>query len=61
MKKKKKSLNYAKWGYIFILPFFACYFIFSLLPLVDMIRYSFFVYYLSGLKYLGPNFIGMAN
>ena len=61
MKKKKKSLNYAKWGYIFILPFFACYFIFSLIPLVDTIRYSFFEYYRSGIKEIGPNFIGMAN
>ena len=61
MKKKKKSLNYAKWGYIFILPFFAWYFIFSLIPLVDTIRYSFFEYYRSGIKEIGPNFIGMAN
>ena len=22
MKKKRKSVSYAKWGYIFILPFF---------------------------------------
>ena len=25
MKKKRKSVSYAKWGYIFILPFFICY------------------------------------
>ena len=40
MKKKQKSISYAKWGYIFILPFFLCYFIFSLIPLADTIRYQ---------------------
>lgn len=59
--KKKKSVSYAKWGYIFILPFFASFFIFSLIPLADTIRYSFFEFYRSGIKEVGPNFIGMAN
>ena len=27
MKKKKKSIDYGKWGYIFILPFFVTYII----------------------------------
>lgn len=48
MKKKSKSISYAKWGYLFILPFFVCFLIFSLIPLVDTIRYSFFEYYRSG-------------
>lgn len=61
MKKKNKSIDYSKWGYIFILPFFVSFFIFSLIPLVDTIRYSFFEYYRSGIKEIGPNFIGMAN
>ena len=61
MKKKQKSISYAKWGYIFILPFFLCYFIFSLIPLADTIRYSFFEYYRSGIKEIGPNFVGMEN
>ncbi len=60
-KKKRKLVNYAKWGYIFILPFFASFFIFSLIPLVDTIRYSFYEYYRSGIKEIGPHFIGMAN
>ena len=34
---KKKSINYGKWGYLFILPFFIIYFIFSLIPLVDTV------------------------
>ena len=61
MKKKRRSVSYAKWGYIFILPFFLCFFIFSLIPLVDTIRYSFFEYYRSGIKEIGPNFVGMQN
>ena len=59
--KKKKSISYAKWGYIFILPFFMTFLIFSLIPLVDTVRYSFYEYYRSGIKEIGPNFIGMAN
>ena len=59
--KKKKSISYAKWGYIFILPFFVTFLIFSLIPLVDTVRYSFYEYYRSGIKEIGPNFIGMAN
>ncbi len=61
MKTKRKKIDYSKWGYIFILPFFLCFFIFSFVPLIDTIRYSFFEYYRSGIKEIGPNFIGMAN
>lgn len=60
-KTSKKRVNYAKWGYIFILPFFISFFIFSFIPLVDTVRYSFFEYYRSGLKEIGPNFIGLNN
>ena len=35
--KKIKSVSYAKWGYIFILPFFLTYAVFSVIPLVDTI------------------------
>ncbi len=61
MKQKHKKIDYAKWGYIFILPFFASFFIFSFIPLVDTIRYSFYEYFRSGIKEIGPNFIGMKN
>lgn len=61
MKKRRKSLSYAKWGYLFILPFFITYFIFSLIPMIDTVRYSFFEYYRSGIKEIGPNFIGLEN
>ena len=59
--KKQKGVSYAKWGYVFILPFFVSFFIFSLIPLVDTIRYSFYEYYRSGIKEIGPNFVGMKN
>ena len=61
MKKKKKSIDYGKWGLLFILPFFIAYLIFSLIPLIDTVRYSFFEYYRSGIKVVGPNFVGMKN
>ena len=61
MKPKNKKIDYSKWGYPFILPFFVSFFIFSLIPLVDTIRYSFFEYYRSGIKEVGPNFIGLEN
>ena len=60
-KKKQHRLSYAKWGYIFILPFFLAFFIFSLIPLVDTVRYSFYEYYRSGIKEIGPTFIGLEN
>ena len=55
MEKKKgkmnkiKSVDYSKWGYLFILPFFLAFFIFQLIPLVSTVYYSFFEYYRSGL------------
>ena len=61
MKQKRSKLDYAKWGYLFILPFFLCFCIFSFIPLLDTIRYSFYEYYRSGIKEVGPNFVGMEN
>ena len=61
MKSKRKKVDYSKWGYIFILPFFLCFFIFSFIPLVDTVRYSFYEYYRSGIKEIGPRFIGLEN
>ncbi len=59
--KKLKSVSYAKWGYLFILPFFLSYAIFSLIPLADTIRNSFYEYYAFGLKTVGPNWTGLSN
>ena len=59
--KRAKRVDYSKFGYFFILPFFVTFFVFSFIPLVDTIRYSFFEYYRSGLKEVGPNFVGLGN
>ncbi|MCR5417008.1 MAG: sugar ABC transporter permease [Pseudobutyrivibrio sp.] len=59
--KMGRTISKAKWGYLFILPFFLTYFIFSLIPLLDTVRYSFYEYYRSGLKTVGPNFVGFDN
>ena len=61
MENRKKTVDYSKWGLIFIAPFFISFFIFSFIPLVSTIRYSFYEYYRSGLKEIGPNFIGLGN
>ena len=64
MKKKHQKDNdvsYAKWGYIFIAPFFIAFLIFQLIPLGQTIYYSFFEYYRSGLTIIGPNPVGLAN
>ena len=58
---KRRSISYAKWGYIFIAPFFIAFAIFQLIPLASTIYYSFFEYYRSGLKVIGPNFTGLSN
>ncbi|MCR5324989.1 MAG: sugar ABC transporter permease [Lachnospiraceae bacterium] len=61
VKKKKGGVSYAKWGYIFILPFFLTYFIWSFIPQVLTFIYSFFEMYKDGLKQVGPNFVGFGN
>ncbi|MEE8826156.1 MAG: sugar ABC transporter permease [Eubacteriales bacterium] len=50
-----------RWGYIFLIPFFTVFVIFQLIPLVQTFYYSFFENYMSGLRQIGPNFIGWAN
>ncbi len=59
--KKKKSISYAKWGYLFILPFFIAYFLFPFVPQVLTLYNSFFENYLDGLTQIGPNFVGFGN
>ncbi len=59
--RKVKGISYAKWGYIFIAPFFICYAVFTLYPQLLTIYNSFFEYYRSGLKQVGPNFVGFEN
>ena len=61
LKPKKSGVSYAKWGYIFILPFFITYFIFTLTPQIMTVYNSFFENYRSGLKQIGPNYVGLQN
>lgn len=58
---RKRSISYAKWGYIFIAPFFLIYGIFTLYPQMLTIWNSFFENYRSGLKQVGPTFVGLKN
>lgn len=44
---RRKSLSYAKWGYIFLIPFFLIYLVFQLVPLVSTFYNSFFTNYMS--------------
>ena len=59
--RRKKGISYAKWGYLFILPFFVAYAIFSLYPQLLTIYNSFFENYRDGLTQVGPNFVGFKN
>ena len=58
---RKKGVSYAKWGYIFIAPFFIAYIACTLLPQLMTLYNSFFENYRDGLKQIGPNFVGLQN
>lgn len=58
---KRKSVSYAKWGYIFILPFFLVYAVCSLFPLLYTFYSSLFENHMDGLTQVGPNFVGFQN
>ena len=60
-KRRSKCVSYAKWGYIFLIPFFLVYFIFQLLPLISTFYNSFFENYRVGLMQIGPKFVGLQN
>ena len=63
MKSKKKSavVRYNRWGYIFLIPFMVVFVVFQLVPLVTTVYNSFFESFMSGLKQIGPNFVGLKN
>lgn len=54
-------MSYSKWGYIFLIPFFLVYTVFSLIPMLSTFYYSFFENFMSGLNMVGPNFVGFDN
>ncbi len=57
----RSRISYAKWGYIFIAPFFIAYIACTLIPQVMTLYNSFFENYRDGLKQIGPNFVGLQN
>ncbi len=54
--KKHKSVQYDKWGYFFIAPFFLIYLIFSFIPLVTTFTNSFAEDYMIGINEEGPHY-----
>ncbi len=59
---KRKSISYAKWGYIFIIPFFVVYITCSLIPLITTIYNSFFAIASDGgIDVINNGFIGFDN
>ncbi len=58
---KRRSISYAKWGYLFIAPFFIIFLVFQLVPLGSTIYNSFFENYRVGLQQIGPNYVGFDN
>lgn len=59
--KKRKTVQYDRWGYFFLAPFFLIYIVFSLIPLLSTFFYSFFENYNVGLMTVGPNWVGLQN
>ena len=53
--------RYNRWGYYFLIPFMLVFIIFQFIPLASTVYYSFFENYKSGLKQVGPNFVGLGN
>lgn len=60
-RRKRKTVEYGRYGYLFIAPFFIVYAIFQFWPLLYTIWMSFMEYYSKGLKEVGPNFVGLEN
>lgn len=54
--RSRKMISYAKYGYLFILPFFLVYFIFMIYPLINTILLSF-----KGNGTTSDQWVGLAN
>lgn len=59
-RKRKGGVNYGKYGYLFIAPFFIVYIIFSLWPLISTFYYSLFEYTTRNLT-TTVEFVGLKN
>lgn len=60
-KKKQKTVEYGRYGYYFIAPFFIVYLLFSLWPLFYTIWLSTQEFYYRGMQAVGPKFNGLIN
>ncbi len=62
-KKRHKMVSYGKYGYIFLIPFFVIFIVFSLYPLIQTIVFSFTQYYYAfgGIAKVGQTPIGFEN
>lgn len=60
---KRKSISYAKWGYIFIAPFFIVFLVCTFYPLLSTFYNSLFENYWDAgtFSQVGPNFVGLDN
>ncbi len=59
--RENRGISYAKWGYLFILPFFVIYILFTLIPQLMTFYNSLFMNYRDGLTQVGPKFVGLQN
>ncbi|MBQ0041836.1 MAG: sugar ABC transporter permease [Lachnospiraceae bacterium] len=59
--KRGKVVSYNKWGYIFLIPFLIVFLCCVIIPQVMTFYYSFCDYYKSGLKIVGPTWVGFKN
>ncbi len=59
--KKRKTVEYGKYGYMFIAPFFIVFFCFQLYPLLYTIYLSFVEYRLVNGTWTDPTFCGFDN
>lgn len=59
--RKVKSVSYAKWGYIFLIPFFLTFILFTVVPLFKTFGYSLFEQRMEGLTQVAGEFKGFDN
>lgn len=58
---RHKRVEYGRYGYFFIAPFFIIYLVFSLYPMLTTVYSSFFKHFFDGFDEIGPTFIGLDN
>ncbi|MDY5729923.1 MAG: sugar ABC transporter permease [Eubacteriales bacterium] len=59
---RASKVDYGRYGYYFILPFFIAYMLFQAYPLFNTIYLAFQKYLITGSnKIIGPNFVGLSN